>query len=298
MYKYNHKILIVLFSLVTFCISARSVYAVYLEMKPSSDIVGLYEQFYVDVYLNAEGETYNGIEGKIVFPSDKLSFIRSEDGKSMVDLWIKNPSEEIKGEIDFAGLMSYGFSGVIDPFNPKVKLGGPIIRLVFEAKNPIDKGYLTSNMQVTIADGLGSVVEIPQKSISITVQHTENPYTYKSESKLSPSIDAYVTRDINLYDNKYTLIFQAYDKGSGIKDVMVREGNGDWKKVESPYLLEDQSRHSIIYVRAVNNNGISYITSIDALPYNKYLFYVIGFIFIVLILIILKKKFHKNKKHV
>ncbi|GAI25310.1 unnamed protein product, partial [marine sediment metagenome] len=50
-----------------------------------------------------------------------------------------------------------------------------------------------------------------------------------------------IGKDPSIFEGKYFLSFVAQDKMSGVDYYEVKEGKRDWKRVESPYLLEDQS---------------------------------------------------------
>lgn len=275
----------------------NKVFATTIILTTSKNSVGISEQFYVDLMLDTKGETINAIKGNISFPSDKLSFIRAEDGKSMINLWVEKPKIQ-NNVISFAGLISNGFNGVIDPFNPSNKLPGLMIRLVFEPKNPGESKFSTTDFSVNLDDGQGTEITLPDASTSIVVANLIKKIKYESTENNSPQLDAYIVRDPNLYNNKYTLVFQATDKDTGIKSVKIKEGLRDWKEIESPYLLADQSRHSSITLQAVSFSGSGIIMNIDKIPYD-FKSLAVNSLVIILILILLilitKKIYVKNK---
>jgi hypothetical protein len=216
----------------------------------------------------------------------------------MVNLWVEKP-KVIGGTISFAGLMSNGFEGVIDPFDTTHKLPGLIIRLVFETKKPDQVNFYTSPFTLNKNDGQGTEFQVDPISSSIKVENFINRYKYENNSGGTPELEAFISRDKNIFDNKYTLFFKASDKETGIKSVMIKEGRSNWEEVESPYLLRDQSRHSQITVQALNFSGASIIVNIDKIPYNwnlltKLILLVI--ISIVGLIILIIKKNHANKK--
>jgi hypothetical protein len=287
------KIIFIIFVFLIACkVSASS-----LSLIPSKNEVGMKEQFYVDVILDPESVSVNGIEGSVIFPKDKVTFVRAEDGKSMVDFWVEKPVSS-GDKVNFTGIISGGFDGVIDPFNPNKKLPGMIIRLVFEAEKSGEINFNTNPVDITLNDGLGTIENILPVSILVNVSNIENKFIINNNNDAPPILNAYVTRDPNLYDNKYVLVFQASDKNTGVESVLVREGDKNWKKVESPYLLEDQGRHSIIVVQATNYSGISTNVLIDPIPYN--LFSIISIVIVILFVLLLlffiiKKKYAKKK---
>ncbi len=269
-----------------------------ISIVPSNNSIGKSEQFYVDILLDTEGKTVNGIEGSVNFSKDSFSFVRAEEGKSMVNLWIQKPV--LNNEtLEFSGIMPNGFSGVIDPFNPDNKLPGLIVRLIFEGKNEGNSLITTSKFLTTLNDGAGTLENILDSNIAITVSGVSNNYIYKTKNDETPELTANIIRDPNLYNNKYVLVYEAKDSLTGIKEVLIKEGRRPWKKIESPYLLEDQSRHSIISIQATNYSDSSIVINIDQLPYKLFSFWNI-YVSILIILIIaslffIKKRYEKYK---
>lgn len=289
----NCKIILFLFvfmALPIFQLSAANLY-----IKSSSSAVGLNEQFYVDILLDTEGESYNGIEGSFNFSSDTTFFVRYEDGKSMFNTWIQKPILE-GSKISFSGITPNGFSGVIDPFNPKMKLPGPVLRMVFNGLKPGELDFSTSKFLITKNDGAGTVEEIEPKKYTVTVQNVDNYFVFKDKIDSNPQIEIELVKDPNLLNNHHALVFKATDKDTGIQSVMVQEGNRAWKEVNSPYQLEDQTRHSAINIRATNHSGVTVVTSIEALPYNRTALYIVLFcLFIFFARFIYVKKYLNRK---
>jgi hypothetical protein len=257
---------IILISIIFISLSAPKVFAATITLAPSKNTVGLEEQFYVDVLLDPQNISINGIEGSVTFPENNVSFVRGETGKSLVNFWIAEPKLD-KNTISFAGIIPTGFAGVIDPFNPAQKMPGLMVRLVFAGKQPGVGTFSSAPFSLTLNDGKGTALNTFGASTSVNIQNTANPFVYKNPNDLGPKLEASIVRDPNLFDNKYALIFQATDSETGIKDVMIKEGNRDWEKIASPYLLEDQSRRSLIALEAVNFSGASIIITINPLPY-------------------------------
>jgi hypothetical protein len=291
------QILILLFFILNL-FWADKVFATTLTLNPSKESLGTGEQFYVDLMLDPQEESINAISGSINFPDDKVSFQRAEDGKSMVNLWVEKPKLE-GNNISFAGVIPNGFDGVINPFDQSHKLPGLIIRLVFEAKNPGQIDFSTSTFSLNLNDGLGTEIQAPSAFISVKVGDFSNIFKYIADDNEIPELEAYVTRDPNIYNNKYVLVFKAYDRGTGIKSVMIKEGRSNWKEIESPYLLHDQSRHSTISLQAINFSGAGVSINIDGIPYDWKLLIKVASVIITIIIalsvLILKKKY-ANKK--
>lgn len=295
--KIKNKIIIfILFLFINLFLTSK-VFAATLTIIPSKNMVGIGEQFYVDIMLNPEGQSVNTISGTIFYSNENISFIRAEDSKSMVNLWIEKPKQD-GNKISFAGVMPNGFNGVIDPFNPKEKLPGPIVRLIFEPKNQGEINFSTSSFSLNLNNGLGTAISIPPVYLSMVISDLVQNIKYKNNENMKPELEAYVTRDPDIYDNKYILVFKASDKGTGIKNVMIKEGRHGWKEIESPYLLIDQSRHSSITLQANNFSGASIILEINKVPYDwKFLINILAIVVSIigfLILIIVKKVYARK----
>ena len=302
MNKHLTKIIILTLFLVANFSLANSTLAASTKLDFTEKNIGVGEQFYVDLMLDTEGESVNTIEGNITFQNDNLSLVRFEDGKSMVNLWVKKPTLDSDGNtLSFAGIMTNGFSGVIDPFNPDYKLPGPIIRLILVGKKPGTASLSTSVLNLNLNDGKGTPITAPAFYDTVKIDNFVNNQKYENKGDSSPSLDAYIVREPDLYDNKYVLIFNATDKASGIKSVSVKEGKRDWVKIASPYLLKDQSRRSTIYIQAANYLGVSVVETIEPLPEKLFtvshiIIFLIVLLLLLTIIIILCKKY--KKKHV
>jgi hypothetical protein len=277
---------------------AKDVFASSIFLSSPKNIVGLEEQFYVDLLVDPEGSVINGIEGSINFNDEEISLVRTEEGKSVVGLWIENPKVIEKNIIKLSGVIPNGFDGVIDPFNPKHKLPGIVARFVFKGLKPSESQIITSPFVVSLNDGLGTLENKESSNVSITIQNILTPFVYTDPTDINPELEYEIVRDPNLFNNKYTLIFQAKDKATGIEKVMIKEGKKDWKNIESPYLLEDQSRHSPISLMAINFSGASIIKNIEPLPRDiiNPVKIIMIIVFVIFVFIILKKVYDKYKK--
>lgn len=296
--KNNLKKIIISLIFIFGLFTSQKVLASSLILKPSTDILGIDEQFYVDVLLDTENKTINGVEGTIIFPTENFSFVRAEEGQSVISLWVEK-AKVYGNKINLSGIIPNGFSGVIDPFNQDKKLPGLVIRLVFEAKVPGEPVISSSDFYATLNDGQGTVDNIVQSSLKLTIQNFHKPIVRQIDNDVTPELTAYVTQDPNLFSNRYVLIFDAKDNQTGIKEVLVKEGYRSWKKAQSPYLLEDQTRHSIITIQAINYSDSGIIMTIDALPYKMLSFRNISIVIVLLfVLFLIVKKIYEKFKNI
>lgn len=296
--KITNKInILILFILVSFFVF-KSAYAASISINPSKDSVSMEEEFYVDVMMDTEGVMLNGVEGIIKFDNEKFSLVRVEDGKSVISLWVEKPELFGTDSIKFSGIIPNGFDGVIDPFNSNSKSPGLLIRAIFKGLNPGDYNIGSSSFNIMLNDGLGTSVSVPDVNKNITIKDIRVPFVYKEPSDSVPQLDFEIIKDPNIYSNKYVLIFQAKDKGSGIDSVMIKEGRRKWEEISSPYLLKDQGRHSNISILAKNYSGVTIVKNIDPIPVKEISVanMVILIIIVILIFFISKKVYDKRHK--
>ncbi len=290
----NKKIIYLLIFILTIFSFLHTAYASTLILKQDKTNYDIGEQFFVDILINTDSTFINGIEGNVLY--NNLEFLRAEEGTSIIGLWVDKPINKNES-IHFLGIIPNGFSGLIDPFNSKIKLPGEIIRLIFQTKKEGSAFIKTNNFYTTLNDGLGTVNHISPTELNLTISKNQKENIYKIKNDTKPRLTAKVIRDSSLYKNKYVLIFNASDKKTGIKEVVIKEGNHKWKKIESPYLLEDQTRHSIITLQATNYSGSSIFMNIDSLPSKTYSLVniILNIVLLLLLIIIIKKIYEKYK---
>lgn len=215
--------------------------------------VDLREQFTVDALLDTEGATINGIESSIRYSTDTLRLVRVEDGESIVSLWIESPQMG-QGTTSFSGIIPNGFAGFIDPFDPSVRKPGKLVRLVFESIAP-GTARIISSGSVAAGDGDGTITPITSSESTLMVSSVASNKTYTVTDTIAPVLQAQRVHEPDLYNGDAVLVFSATDAQSGVWYVEVREQNGEWKRISSPYRLEDQSDSATLEVRAVDYAG-------------------------------------------
>jgi hypothetical protein len=265
-----------------------------LQHVPST--VAQQQQFYIDVVLDTHGQDINGIQGAVAFSSDNLKFVRSEIGNSNVTMWVTQSA--LQGNVlNFLGIIPGGFDGLINPFDPNHKLPAQIVRLVFEAKAAGPAIITASQFSVTANDGQGTLTAIPDTTTNLTVTEAIAPSTYTVTDVIPPLLSASVVTDKNLYDGKYTLIYTAIDKQSGIDHVDLQEGNGPWTRIDSPYELQDQTRKGILSLRAYDVAGNVTVISLPASPSphpSRVPIIILALIVIIILYVIYKKTRHRH----
>ncbi len=309
MIKIKKISLILLFSIFYFLFSP-SVFA--SEMFFVSDVLNpkLDEIFQVNVYLDTQNKEINALEGKIIFPKDKIDLREIKTVNSVVNLWFDHPHLNIHS--DYREVM---FGGVIPGGYNEDK--GLILSLTFRA---IDNGSISfsfKDLKISLNDGLGTEGEISFKSQLLTISSSGlNVVAAESvmADKIPPeSFSPSIGRDANIFENRWFAVFVAEDKQSGINHYEIVEKRTDkqennyqdlsWETAVSPYVLRDQKLKSFIYIKAVDNIGNSRIIPIPPTNawfwYEKPSFWIIMGVLVVIMIIfgnILWKKILKKKK--
>jgi hypothetical protein len=250
------------------------------------------QQFYVDVIVDTQGKTINAIQGSIVFSNNNLSFVRAETGSSNITFFITPPT--VQGDvITYAGIIPGGFNGLINPFDPQHRGPGEIMRLVFVGKAAGEGQIISTATTVADNNGQGTLETVPDQQTFLAISTAIAQATYTTHDTKPPLITASVIQEPDLNNGKYTLIFNAVDKQSGIDHVEVKEGDDIWRVADSPYLLRDQSRKSILSVRAIDVVGNATLVTINPAPQanNPTLPLCIGLLALGIILYVVKKKY-------
>ncbi len=228
-------------------------------------------EFEVGVFLNAESENINAIEGVLRFPAGLLEFKELNDGNSIVNFWVERPSRRVENEIVFSGITPGGFVGK----------RGLIFRITFLAKNEGNGKLEMQNIKALLNDGNGTAANISVSPLKIVVTSQDLSLPPKKEPKdqeLPESFKPEIARDPALFDGKWFLVFATQDKGFGIDRYEIRETRyrifesfSRWISSESPYALRDQKLRSYIFVKAVDKAGNARIEKI--LPQNQLRWY-------------------------
>lgn len=232
--------------------------------ESASVVVG--QPFEVDVTLDTQGEVANAVKADVTFPPALFVLQAVNDGESPISLWIEPPRETVSGTVEFSGIVPGGISGA-----------SPIVGLILIPVAPGVGTVTVSNAALLADDGQGSpiLVAMAGEKIDIapapanggtTPQGPSFPYT--TPETFTPVI----SQNPNVYGGAHFLIFSTTDKGSGMAYYQVLETpagagmgqNPAWITATSPYLLQDQTLSSDIYVRAVNNVGNAIIVKVPA----------------------------------
>lgn len=130
--------------------------------------------FDISIYVDTKGSSVNAVEANIKFPSNKLAIVKPSGGKSLIELWVAQPTYS-----NTAGTAS--FTGVIP--NGANTRSGLITTITFRA---IASGQATitllPNSKVLSHDGVGTetIVDFGRAVFNISPKPPEGPKIFSS----------------------------------------------------------------------------------------------------------------------
>ncbi|MDP2930380.1 MAG: cohesin domain-containing protein [bacterium] len=266
--------------------------AAILYLNPASGEYRLGDTLIAEIKIDTQGEYINTIEANLNFSSDVLEIQDLSEGNSILTLWVKDP-EFKNNSISFIG-------GVPGGYNGPDGLIGKIIFKVKPAETNNAQIVFENTSRALINDGKGTKANLTTKGVVLNIlsENSENPQNEwqenLAEDNISPQpFKVEISQNPLIFDGKYFIAFSTSDKQTGIDYYEVKEGNGEWEKTSSPYILKNQNLMGTIFVRAVDKAGNYWMEKIQ-LGSNKTRSLLVYFGFIVLalflILIILKSK--------
>jgi len=221
--------------------------------------------------LNTENQNINAVEGKIIL-SKNLKAEKIIEGDSIVNLWIQKPSVNQQNEIAFSGIIPGGFEGEIN-LQTKSLWPGVILRMILKVEKAGEVKINIENSRVLLNDGQGTQAALSILAIMTTTKEgarTGPTTAIREDRNLPEQFMPEISRNQNVFDNKWFLVFETEDKGYGIDHYEVSEvwpiiykipwlgkliAEKKSKTAESPYLLKDQGLRSYISVKAVDKAG-------------------------------------------
>ena len=252
-----------LFTIVAFLIiiSPCAAHAASLYFDPGGVTAGTDGIFKVGLLIDAK-KPVNAFDIKLRIPVG-LNVVDASDGNSIINLWIERPSFDQSTRIlSFSGIVPGGFSG----------RGGRLAVLSLAADEPgsfnvaLDlASVIMLNGAVPTADTIESaalpvIVEAGKQNLGNIIPDYDPP------EEFIPS----VATSSEIFNGRYALYFEAQDKGSGIQSYLEADSpfftkdyrSLTWRDARSPYLIDDQSLSSYIYVKAVDKAGNERVESL------------------------------------
>lgn len=200
----------------------------------------------IAVVLDTEGETLNAVEGVIDLPGGAAGVGL---GSTVVPLWLERPT---KASLRFSGIIPGGFSGT----------SGTLFSFTPNATGEVT--VTPRDARAYRNDGAGTEAAITAVPLVAQLPAGGGATLDSEDTEIPDFAEVRVARDPAIFDGRWFVAFNAQDAGTGVTRYEVAErrgeGTGDvdaltWREVESPALLEDQSRRSTVFVRAFDGAG-------------------------------------------
>jgi hypothetical protein len=218
------------------------------------------DELVVSLGLDTGADRINTVSGELSYDQNILDLISTSNANSVIPLWVEAPASKTPGLVSFSGIVPGGFGGQ-----------GKIISLVFKSKigdKDITKLVKVKKIEILRNDGAGTVVAVKIITPSVSLTNSLDISSVGDTNAPEP-FKPILSRNDPLLGNQSYLIFNTTDKGSGIDKYFVIESpvklnfksganleqNFIWAPAESPYLLQDQTLSSHIYVKAVDRAG-------------------------------------------
>jgi hypothetical protein len=259
------KNIIFAFFLLTFLLLFQNVLAANLYLDSADNNVVLNNAFAIEVRLNLDQETsINAVDAYLNYPADLLQVVDISFGNSILNIIPQQPIIDAQaGTIHFGGGITSGYTGKI-PGDPG--LSNLLTTVIFkEIKKPTNSPSfqiaLDTKSAVFLNDGKGTLASLTLTNLTLNTAESSNNLSNEwqqilAQDTIAPeSFSIILSRDPSIYNNQYFITFNTTDKQSGIDYYQIKEGAIAWTKVDSPYLLKNQSLPSIILVKAVDKAG-------------------------------------------
>jgi hypothetical protein len=261
-------------------LEVKAATTIFFDMKEKEIYEG--DVFLVNLKISTPDKPINVVDGTILYDSNKLEIKEVSTGNSVFTLWSKPPVfSNGDGTLSFVGGTPDGFQGE----------NGEVLKIIFLAKKRGEaKIDFLDGFSVFLHDGKGTQVSpwVRSFSLNILTRPLETPVKDEwqdllEKDKTPPEfVEAVIGQNPLIFNNQYFVSFYAIDKESGISYYEVKEGERDFVRTESPYLLQDQSLKSTIQIKAVDKAGNEKIITpklisvpTTKIPYKTYVILVI-----------------------
>ena len=247
--------------------------------------------------LDTGADKINAVSGELSYDVSKLELVTTSNANSFISLWLEAPNTKTAGSVSFSGIAPGGFAGQ-----------GKIISLIFKSKTGEHEALNfvhIKNVEILKNDGTGS--PIATKIISPSASLISSLDVSSASDNSAPELfKPILSKNDPLLGNQSYLIFSTTDKGSGVDKYFVAETKSRlnihnaeslsaamWQEAESPYLLQDQSLSSYVYVKAVDRAGNALVVELDQGKniYQFWWFWVIIIVALIGVCLWLKRKF-------
>jgi hypothetical protein len=240
--------ILMVFSTSPACASTLNISASASEIPPNGENVVSFE-------LETEGEAVNAIEGSVRLEGSACTISDIRTGISDIPFWVEHP-KILSESVRFAGVIPGGRTDNVTLFH-----------LVLACPSEGLTNITVDGLRVLLNDGLGTETASHVQPFAVTVRAGATT----TLSNISESIDRdapeqfspEIVSDSALFEGVYVLLFSTQDKKSGMERYEVFESRRmltsdesiEWRVATSPYVLQDQSLKSFVFIRALDRDG-------------------------------------------
>lgn len=257
----------------------------------SIDMVSAGDTTILEVYLDTEGQVINSIDGSISLSDEHNGNFEIRDlnlVNSAFSMWPRKPSAEEGHKISFIGGVPGGISG------NRVSLFKIIVKINESGNFSITPNKVT----IYLNDGLATALDITKNVSIIKINEKKTEIKDKWEEVISNDNNApmpfniELLQDVNIYDGKKFISFEAIDIESGISHYEVREGNYPAVRTGNSYVLIDQINDTDLTVTAYDNAGNFQVSNLKQKDPINWL----GIFVVIIIVLLLKKVIKRIRK--
>ncbi len=249
-----------LFLLAAFCVTSFA-HAATMAIQPVAVSGGTQV---IAVTLDTQGQSINAIAVHLTFDPSEFAVSGVTDAGSIVDLLIAPPTfSNGAGTVDFSGII---------PGGANVSRGTVVNIAIVPKENGMSAGFDVASATALLNDGRGTPAPLTVASGPFAIALSSSTPMPAIDTQPPAAFTPEIGRSPALFGGQYFLSFSTTDQRSGINHYEVLEvptGTGvkssGWQTAQSPYLLQDQTLSSDIYVRAVDNAGNFRIEEVPAL---------------------------------
>jgi hypothetical protein len=259
-------------------ITPRISRAATLELRFDEATFNANGQAIVQLLLAPSEQKINALGGELVIVSGKASFKEIQSGNSIISAWLQTPQLK-NNTVSFSGIIPGGFSGLYSPFNKDLQPGIVMsVALTIEERGKVVLGL--RNMEVYADNGDIQPLNLEPNQLEIDfIKSNRSANSGLSVDTVPPvNFSAQIIK-IPEGPQDWFVAFAAEDTESGIDHYEIQETRElapnplAWKRGESPFRLEDQSRRSTVFIKAIDHSGQEAIMSVPPAPINYSLWY-------------------------
>ncbi|HUZ92974.1 MAG TPA: hypothetical protein VNG29_03175 [Candidatus Paceibacterota bacterium] len=256
-----------------FCAQAAEIY-----LDPATGKYPPGVTFAVAIRLDNQNQCVNAAEVDLSYPKNKLQAVAVSDGDSILSIWVQPPAiYDNYGLVSFVGGLPGGYCGRVagDP-----TLSNKLATVYFRFPTSTSAATVAQIANLTFLSSTRAILNdgegTPAKLVTAGASYSEilngqyapldtwqNALANDTTPPEAFSIGVY--QDKSLFNDQWFAAFSTSDKQTGVDHYEVAEvpimsqglseSQWNWIRAVSPYLVKDQSLHSMIAVRAVDYAG-------------------------------------------